>query len=331
MVAIVLRRVLHAVVLVAITLTLTFLVLHAVPGDPLARFVEPGMDPADIERLRESLGLDDPLAVQFVRWAGGFLRGDFGASLLHHRPVRALLAETIPRTLLLTTLALGVQIGVGLLVGAMAARHRHGAVDHVLSTAAAALYAIPPFYLAYLLITGFAVDRSWLPTAGMATPGLEAGGAAQVVDRARHLVMPVLVLGLASAAVFARFARGSLVDALAEDYVRTARSKGLSEARVLWRHAFRNALPPLVTVAGLSAPFLLGGAVVVENVFAWPGMGSLMMESIGARDYPTVLAINFAGACLVIAGNLLADVAMLRVDPRASSSLGGVGAPDTRA
>jgi peptide/nickel transport system permease protein len=325
MVAFVFRRLLHALLLVAITLTLTFVVLHLAPGDPLARYVEPGMSPADVARLRQSLGLDDPLHVQFARWAGGVLSGDFGTSLAHHRPVRDLLAETIPRTLLLTTLALAVQIGVGVLVGAGAARHRHGALDRVFSTASVLLYAVPPFYLAYLLITWCAVQRAWLPTAGLATPGLDAQGVSFVLDRARHLVMPVVVLGVASAAGFARFTRGSLIDALAEDYVRTARSKGLSEGQVLWRHAFRNALPPLVTVAGLSAPFLLGGAVVVETVFAWPGMGSLMVESIGARDYPTVLAINFAGACLVVAGNLLADIAVSRVDPRTPPS--GAGAP----
>jgi peptide/nickel transport system permease protein len=322
MVAFVFRRALHAVVLVAITLTLTFVVLHVVPGDPLARYVGPGTDPADIARLRDSLGLDDPLPVQFLRWAGGFFTGDFGESLLHDRPVRDLLAESIPRTLLLTVLALCVQIVAGILVGGMAARYRQGAVDRVLSAASVAVYAIPSFYLAYLLITWFAIERAWLPTSGLATPGLDAGGLAFLADRARHLVMPVLVLGLSSAAGFARFARGSLIDALAQDYVRTARSKGLSEGRVLWRHAFRNALPPLLTVAGLSAPFLLGGAVVLENVFAWPGLGSLMVEAIGARDYPTVLAINFTGACLVIGGNLLADLATARVDPRASS-LGG--------
>ena len=328
MVAIVLRRSLHAVVLVAVTLTLTFVILHLAPGDPLARYVGPGVDPADLARLRHSLGLDAPLYVQFVRWAGDFLHGDFGQSLSYHRPVRDLLAETIPRTLFLTILAFGVQIALGVLAGAAAARHRHGAVDRVLSTVSVALYAVPPFYLAYLLITWFAVDRSWLPTAGLATPGADLHGAAFVADRVRHLVMPVLVLGVASAAGFARFARGSLIDALAEDYARTARAKGVSESGVLWRHAFRNTLPTLVTIAGLSAPFLVGGAVVVETVFAWPGMGSLMVEAIGARDYPTVLAINFTGACLVIAGNLVADLVVLRADPRTwRSARGGEGAP----
>ncbi|HEU4365996.1 MAG TPA: ABC transporter permease, partial [Candidatus Krumholzibacteria bacterium] len=272
------RRALHAVVLVAITLTITFAILHLAPGDPLSRFIEPGIDPADVDRVRRTLGLDDHLVVQYARWVASALTGDLGESLVHHRPVRDIVAETIPRTLLLTSLALAIQIVLGIWAGGAAARHRHGRVDRAVSVATVALYAIPPFYLAYLLIMAFAVDRSWLPTAGMATPGLDAGGLAMLADRARHLAMPVVVLGVASAAGFARFTRGSMIDALAEDYVRTARAKGLPEGTVVWRHAFRSSLGTLVTVAGLSAPFLVGGAVIVEAVFAWPGMGSLMVE-----------------------------------------------------
>jgi peptide/nickel transport system permease protein len=310
------RRALHAVVLVAITLTITFAILHLAPGDPLGRFIEPGIDPADVERVRRSLGLDDPLAVQYARWLGNALRGDFGTSLAHHRPVRDMVAETIPRTLLLTALALGVQIVLGVWAGATAARHRHRRADRTLSFVVVTLYAVPPFYLAYLLMTALAIDRPWLPTSGMMTPGLEAAGLAGVVDRARHLVMPVIVLGVASAAGFARYTRGSLIDALGEDYVRTARAKGLSERAVVWRHAFRSALGTLITVAGLSAPFLVGGAVIVEAVFAWPGLGSLMVESIYARDYPVVLAVNLLGAVVVILGNLLADLGAAWADPR---------------
>ncbi|HEU4929117.1 MAG TPA: ABC transporter permease [Candidatus Krumholzibacteria bacterium] len=311
------RRALQAVLLVAITLTLTFLLLDLAPGDPLARYVDPGIDPADVERIRHSLGLDRPLHERFASWAGSFLSGDFGESLATHRPVRDILAETIPRTLVLTSIALAVQLGLGVAAGTFAARHRKRAADRVISFVVVLLYAIPPFYLAYLLITAFAVERSWLPTAGIATPGIDGGGWMWLADRARHLVMPAIVLGIASAAGFARFTRGSMIDTLSEDYVRTARAKGLPESRVVW-HAFRNALGVLITLAGLSAPLLLAGAVVVETVFAWPGMGSLMVESIYARDYPVVLAVNFVGACLVIVGNFLADVAVLRADPRAT-------------
>jgi peptide/nickel transport system permease protein len=316
MLAFVVRRIIGAVVLVIITVTLTFVVLHAIPGDPLSRYAEPGMNPVDLERMRVALGLDRPLHVQYLEWLRRVATGDFGISILHHRRVSDLLIETLPRTLGLTLLALCVQIGLGIAAGALAARNRFRRADAIVSTTTVLLYSIPPFYLAYLLITWLAVDHAWFPTAGMATPGAIATGFSAGVDRARHLVLPVIVLGVAAAAGFARFVRGGLVDALGEDYVRTARAKGLDESRVLWRHAFRNTLPVLVTVAGLSAPFLLGGAVIVETVFAWPGMGSLMVEAVGARDYPVVLAINVLGALLVIGGNLAADVAMNFIDPR---------------
>jgi peptide/nickel transport system permease protein len=280
------------------------------------------MNPADIERMRVALGLDRPLHVQYLAWLGDVVSGDYGMSILHHRPVRELLAETIPRTLALTALALCVQIGLGIAAGAMAARNRFRAADRWVSFTTVLLYSIPPFYLAYLLITWFAVDHAWFPTAGMSTPGAGADGFAAWLDHARHGVLPVCVLGVAGAAGFARFVRGGLIDALGEDYARTARAKGLDESRVLWRHAFRNSLPVLVTVAGLSAPFLLGGAVIVESVFAWPGMGSLMVEAVGARDYPVVLAVNVLGAALVIAGNLAADVATTVADPRVARSRG---------
>ncbi|HEX5131802.1 MAG TPA: ABC transporter permease [Candidatus Krumholzibacteria bacterium] len=311
------RRTLHAIILVAITLTISFAILHLAPGDPLVRFVGAGVDPADIERVRRSLGLDERLPVQYARWVGGVIRGDFGTSLAQNRPVRDMLADAVPRTILLTLLALGVQMSLGIWAGAAAARRRHARADRFLSFLTVALYAIPPFYLAYLLMTWLAIDRHWLPTSGIATPGLDAGGVAMLADRARHLLMPVLVLGVASAAGFARYARGSLIDALGEDFVRTARAKGLPEGTVVWRHAFRSSLGTLITVTGLSAPFLIGGAVIVETVFAWPGMGSLMVASIYARDYPVVLAVNMLGALFVIAGNLLADVGSAWADPRA--------------
>lgn len=311
------RRALHAVILVAVTLTITFVILHVAPGDPLARFVEPGVDPADVERVRRSLGLDDSILVQYLRWAGHALRGDFGVSLSEHRPVRDMIGEALPRTLLLTVLALAVQLLAGAWAGALAARHRDGHADRAISFATVLLYAVPPFYLAYLLMTAFAIDHAWLPTSGMQTPGLGAGGLALLADRARHLVMPVIVLGVASAAGFARYTRGSMIDALSEDYVRTARAKGLGERAVVWRHAFRGSLGTLITIAGLSAPFLVGGAVIVEAVFAWPGIGSLMVESIYARDYPVVLAVNLIGALLVIGGNFAADLATAWADPRA--------------
>ena len=270
-----------------------------------------------MDRVRSQLGLDDPVFVQYGRWLWSFVRGDFGVSLAEHRPVSDILGETIPRTLRLTVVAFLVQMLVGVGIGMVAAWKRRRAPDRILSTTAMIISAVPAFYLAYLLIAFFSLYLDWLPTSGIQSIGLDGQTSWQVfADRVAHAALPVLVLGLASAAGLMRFTRGSLLERIGEDYIRTARAKGVGEARVVWWHAFRNALPPILTVVGLSVPFLLGGAVVVEKVFAWPGMGALLVDAINARDYPVVLAINFIAACLVIIGNLLADVSMFLVDPR---------------
>jgi peptide/nickel transport system permease protein len=311
------RRFVHAVVLVLITITATFLAVHLAPGDPLSRYYSPEIDPDVMGRVRVQLGLDDPAHVQFGRWLWSFVRGDFGMSLHDHRPVADILRETIPRTLRLTVIAFLVQLLVGLGVGMAAAWKRGRAPDTLLSATALVIYAVPAFYLAYLLIALFSLQLDWLPTSGIRSIGLEyASEWDRFADEAIHLILPVLVLGVASAAGLARYTRGSLIEAFGMDYIRTARAKGATEGRVLTRHAFRNALPPILTVVGLSVPFLLGGAVVVEKVFAYPGMGALLVDSIFARDYPVVLAVNFVAACMVIAGNLLADVSYVLADPR---------------
>jgi len=311
------RRVVHAVILVFITITVTFFAVHLAPGDPVTRYYNPDVDPDVMDRVREQLGLDDPAYVQFGRWVWSFVRGDFGVSLHDHRPVATILRETIPRTLGLTVIAFVVQLIIGLGVGLAAAWKRNRAPDRILSVASLVIYAIPAFYLSYLLIAAFSLYLGWFPTSGIQSVDMVGASRWQVLgDRVVHLVLPVFVLGVASAAALARFARGSLLEAIGEDYVRTARAKGVPEGRVLMRHAFRNALPPILTVVGLSVPFLLGGAVVVEKVFAYPGMGALFVDSIFARDYPVILAVNFVAACMVIAGNLMADVSYVLADPR---------------
>jgi peptide/nickel transport system permease protein len=313
----VIRRIFYAIILVLVTIAATFFAVHLAPGDPLSRYYDPGIDPAAMARVRVQLGLDRPLHVQFGQWLWSFVRGDFGMSIAANRPVSEILRETIPRTLRLTVVAFLVQLLVGLGIGIAAATRRHGLRDRVLSVPALVLYAVPTFYLAYLSIMLFSLYLNWLPTSGIQTIGLDhASGWTVFKDRIAHLVLPVLVLGVASAAGLARFTRGSVLEAIGEDYVRTARAKGVAERRVVWKHAFSNALPPILTVVGLSVPFLLGGAVVVEKVFAWPGMGGLLVDAIYARDYPVVLAVNFIAACLVISGNLLADVAVVLADPR---------------
>jgi peptide/nickel transport system permease protein len=324
MVTYIARRMFHAALLVFITITATFFILHFAPGDPLNRYFSPGIDPQVMGAVRERLGLDQSLPVQYARWIVSFLRGDYGISIAEHRPVAELLKEAIPRTLQLTVLALAVEIVLGLLLGMLAAMRRHGLRDRVLSIAFLLLYSIPSFYLAYLLITFFSLKFTLLPTSGMTSVQAQsAGWFAAAGDRIAHLILPVFVLGFGSAAGLARYMRGSMLDAVGQEYIRTARAKGLKENRIYWLHALKNALPPVLTVVGLSFPFLLGGSVIIEKIFAWPGMGSLMVDSIFARDYPVVLAANVIGACMVIAGSMLADIACAVVDPRIRTAYTG--------
>lgn len=312
MIRFLLRRVVYAVILVFVTLTATFFVLHLAPGDPLQRYYSPDIDPRVMETVRHQLGLDQPLPVQYGKTVTSFVRGDFGVSIQRHRPVSEILGETIPRTLRLTGVALLLQIVIGVGLGMLAAAKRRSRADRFFSVTFLVLYSIPSFYLAYMLIAIFSLKLGWLPTIGAAPIGDDVG----MWDRIRYALLPVAVLSLGSAAALARYARGSLLDVVHQEFVRTARAKGLAERDVLWRHVFKNALPQILTVVGLSVPLLLSGAVVVEKIFAWPGMGSLLVDSIFARDYPVVLAVNFIAAIMVILGNLLADVSHAWVDPR---------------
>lgn len=311
------RRLLHATVLVFVTLTITFLVLKLAPGDPLSRYYSPGIDPRAMVAVRHQLGLDDPLPVQYARTLWSYVRGDFGVSIASHRPVSAVLGETIPRTVALMVTALALQIALGLALGAFSAKRRNSVFDRASSIVTLVLYSLPSFYLAFGLITVFSLKLGWLPSANMhSIPPVGGSVSAVMVDRLAHMVLPVAVLALGSAATLARYTRGSLLEVIQQDFIQTARAKGVPESRIFWVHAMKNALPQVLTVIGLSVPFLLGGAVVVEKVFAWPGMGALVVDSIFARDYPVVLAANFIGACAVILGNLLADVSHAWADPR---------------
>jgi len=270
-----------------------------------------------METVRSQLGLDAPLPVQYAKTLLSFVRGDFGMSLSSYRPVSDVIAEAIPRTIQLTGLALLLQMFLGLALGMMSAVRRRRVIDGALSLVFLFLYSLPSFYLAFALIALFSLELGWLPSAGISSLAVDgSSGFATWVDRVRHLVLPVSVLALGSTAAFARYARGSVLDVTGQEFVRTARAKGLSEQAVMWKHVFKNSLPQLFTVIGLSIPFLLGGAVVVEKIFAWPGMGALLVDSIYARDYPVVLAVNLIAAFMVIIGNLFADLSYYWIDPR---------------
>jgi peptide/nickel transport system permease protein len=318
------RRILQAVLLVLIVLTITFFLLHLAPGDPMSRYYHPDISPETIAGIKERLGLDRPVFEQYLRWMGSFIRGDFGVSLRFNRPVSELLAETIPNTLRLTVASLLLYILIGAALGILSAVRRYSIFDRVNTIAALFVYSIPSFWLALMLILLFSLKAGILPSSHMESIGAgELGGIALLWDRLKHLVLPAFVLGVASAAGMARYMRGSMLDVLREDYIRTARAKGLPEGRVFLKHALKNAAIPVVTIIGLSIPFLLGGSVIVEKIFSWPGMGRLMVDAIYSRDYPVVLAVNFIVAVMVILGNLFADIGYALLDPRITYSVGG--------
>lgn len=320
----VVRRLLGVVPLVLGVTTVLFFVLHLAPGDPASHYLAPGLSPEAMERIRADLGLDDPVHVQYVRWVAAFLQGDFGYSIARGRPVADLFAERLPNTLLLGGAALAFAFLAGIVLGAVQAARRGTLWDAGLSVAALFFYSMPSFWLAVMLVLVFSLYAgsvwNWpvsFPASGMASIGHEALPFwERLLDRLRHLVLPTLSLGLVMAAGVARYVRAGMVEALAQDHVRAARAKGLSERRVLLGHGLRNALLPVLTLLGLHLPLLFSGAVFVEAVFAWPGIGLLVVEAIGQRDAPVVLAGAFVFALVVVAGNLLADVLYAVADPR---------------
>jgi len=318
------RRLLEGVLVVLGVATLVFVLLHAAPGDPLAVLSEaPQISPDALARMRHSFGLDQPIPEQYVRYLGRLVRGDLGVSLTQHRPVAAALAEAIPNTILLALAALLVDFGVGIGAGIAQAHRAGGKRDHALAVVTVVLYSTPVFVLGLLLLGIFAEALGWFPLGGAVDPlrhnALPLVG--RVLDRLHHLVLPALTLGLAAAGYTARHQRSALLEVLGQDFLRAARARGITERRLLFVHALRNALSPTITLAGLAFPVLLSGAVLVEWVFGWPGMGRLAADAIGRRDYPIVTAAAILAAIMVVLGNLLADVAARLADPRVRSVL----------
>ena len=313
------RRVVLALVTTAAAVTLTFALVHLAPGEPfVAGAEERFVPPETVARLRERFGLDRPLGAQFVRYLANVARGDLGESFTRHRPVAAVLGEALPNTLLLGGVALLLSFALGLGLGVVQATRSGGRADAALGTLALGLASVPAFWLGLMLLLVFGEWLHWLPVAGMTdvVAGPAPGLAHRVLDVARHLVLPALTLALVNAAAVARFHRAAMLEALGADFVRAARARGLGEARVLLAHAFRAALAPAITLAGLSVPALLTGAVLVESVFGWPGMGRVAYEAIFARDYNVITGVAVVTGVLVALGNLLADLGVAAADPR---------------
>jgi peptide/nickel transport system permease protein len=314
-----LRRALQAVVAFAIALTILFFLMRAAPGDPLSRVSEGRpLSPAEIAALRARYGLDQPVGTQFVSFVSGLLRGDLGVSIEYGRPVTALLAERLPATILLGASVLLLNFTVGLWLGVRQAVRRGSREDRWLTTVSLVGYAMPSFWLGLVLAWLVGIKWRLLPAAGMQDPllSLEPSFPAQAADVLRHLVLPVTTLSIVSIAATMRYQRDAMLEVLGLPYIVTARAKGLAEREVTWRHAWRNALFPVITLFGVWLPILVTGSVFVEAVFAWPGLGSLAAGAVWGRDYPVLMGASLLVAALVVAGGFITDLAYALLDPR---------------
>jgi peptide/nickel transport system permease protein len=305
------RRLLQSLVVLWIVTTSTFVLIRLAPGGP-SILADPKLSPVERQAIEERLGLDQPLATQYLRWHLDLVRGDLGRSFLYQTPAGSTVLARVPNTLLLAGLAILLSLAIAVPLGVYAGLHVGGLPDRALGTLSFAALSVPPFWFGIVLIILFAALWHVLPAGGAATPGLEAN----VGDRLRHLVLPVVVLALPVTAEILRYVRSSVATAAALPHVAAARARGASEAAIVRRHVLRNALLPVVTVIGLQAPILAGGAAITETIFSWPGMGRLGVEAALGRDYPLVMAITLSVAAGVIGVNVVVDLVYRWADPR---------------
>jgi peptide/nickel transport system permease protein len=311
-----LRRAFAALAVIFGVVTLMFFLLRLAPGDPALLLVGPTATAEQLAAQRKAMGLDRPIPEQYTTWIGDFTRGDWGTSIATGRPVRAMIADAWPATVRLVGLSLLLSYLLGILVGAVQAS-RGGRLDTSLSIVSVTLFAIPGYWLGLMLVMVFTYWARALPAFGAA--GFDADfltGWDRVADRLRHLALPLITLTLIGIGGTARFVRGAMLDVQGAPYVAIARAKGLSPLQVTTRHVLRNALIPVLTLLGLSLPALFSGAVFIEAIFAWPGVGRIMVEAVGARDYPVIMAATAVSATLVVLGNVAAEVLAAWVDPR---------------
>jgi peptide/nickel transport system permease protein len=307
-----LRRLGQSIVLLLIVSAIGFALLHLAPGGPLSQFaLTPGMTQADLARIAHQMGLDRPLPIQYWEWFRRMLTGDWGRSYRDNQPVLAVIGAHLPATLELMVSSTLIAVLLGTWVGVLGALRRYSLFDYLATVGAMVALSIPTFWFGLVVIYVFSVELPWLPAGGMYTIGNGS-----FVDYLHHLIGPALVLALVTVAIWSRYMRSSMLEVTSQDYVRTAIAKGLPRRVVILRHTLRNALLPMITLAGLQLPTLLGGALVTETVFTWPGMGRLFLDSIGYRDYPVVMGLLMFTALLVLFGNLIADLLYAVYDPR---------------
>jgi peptide/nickel transport system permease protein len=312
------RRLVMLVPLVWLVVTLAFVVVQAAPGSYADTIDNPRLSPETRAALRAHYGVDEPMPRQYLRWLGAVATGDLGTSFMYREPVARVLARALPPTLILAGTGLAITLLLGFVLAVASARNPYGWADRVISFFSLALYGVPTFWLAGGLIMVFSLGLGWLPPSHMHSVGAsELGAFASLIDLLRHLILPAVSLGVLGATGTARYLRATLLDIRSSRFMLAARARGLPEWRLLWVHALRPALLPVVTIFGLSLPLLVSGSVVVETIFSWPGMGQVAFNAARARDVPLILGATLVGAAAVILGNLVSDVLYAVVDPRA--------------
>jgi peptide/nickel transport system permease protein len=306
------QRLAQSAILLVLVSMIAFGVLHLAPGGPLSQFaLTPGLSQADLDRIATQMGLNRPLPVQYWEWFARLAVGDWGKSFRDGRPVLTVIGDHVFATLLLMGSSTLIAILLGTWIGIKGAIARYSVFDYLATIGAMVALSIPTFWFGLVTIYIFSVKLRWLPAGNINTIGNGS-----LLDYAHHLIAPSLVLALVTVAIWSRYMRSATLDVINQDYVRTARAKGLPDRVVLFNHVVRNALLPMITLAGLQLPTLLGGALVTETVFTWPGMGRLFLDSLSYRDYPVVMGLLMFSAVLVLVGNLLADLLCAMVDPR---------------
>jgi len=313
----VIRRLIHLIPLLIGVSLISFFVMHLAPGDPTQLFTDPNVKPEELARIRANWGLDKPIIMQYLFWLKNAVRGDFGIAYMINRPVTEVIFGRLPATLLLMISSMLLTLLITIPLGVLSAIKKNTWFDNFITVFSFIGMSIPSFWLALMLMLMFSVNLGWFPAVGMYNPLLKNPDFVQrFFDVAWHMVLPLLTMTLVSLAGLTRYQRAAMLEILNQDFIRTARAKGLSERVVLFKHALRNALIPIITILGLSLPDLFGGAFIIETIFAWPGMGRLGVMAIFSRNYPLIMGIVVLSAVLIVLGNLLADIGYALVDPR---------------
>ncbi|QOY37411.1 ABC transporter permease [Anaerobacillus isosaccharinicus] len=291
---------------------ISFAIMYAAPGKPAVMNLDPDISVEDREKQMEKLGLNDPAHVQYLRWMGNVVKGDFGTSFTKKQPVKDMILDRLPNTLILMVFSTILAVIIAIPFGVISATKQYSKLDYGVTISSFLGLATPNFWLGLMLIMFFSVQLGWTPVGGVATLGADFS----LLDRLHHLILPAIVLATADMAGLTRYTRSSMLEVINQDYIRTARAKGFRESTVIYKHGLRNGLIPIITIFGLMLPTFIGGSVIVESLFSWPGIGKLFIDATFERDYPVIMAITMFGAVLTVLGNLIADILYAVMDPR---------------